>query len=127
MVKETLVGLDVAGGEKILSALDAAEFPVTAAFWMLSGTEGEERWRLFLASPLYDKLGHRAAFLKMFRALSQCNHDWAGSPIHLETTRRPLIRELRKTFGKTSRAGVHLGGRMIGDQWVDDLYIYRIR
>ena len=101
MVKETLVGLNVAGGEKILAMLDAAKFPVTVALWMLYGEEGDERWRLVLASPLYDKLGHREAFLKMFRTLSGSNHDWAASPISLEPPRAPLIRDLRKKFGKS--------------------------
>jgi hypothetical protein len=128
MVKETLVGLNIAGGEKILDMLDAAKFPVTVALWALYGPEGDERWRLILASPLHDKLGYQEAFLKMFHALSGSNHDWALSPIILETTRNPFIRNLRKEFGKASHAtGLHLGGRTVGDRWVDDLYIYRIR
>lgn len=128
MVKETLVGLDITGGEKILDMLDAAKFPVTVALWALYGPEGDERWRLILASPLHDKIGYQEAFLKMFHALSGSNHNWALSPISLRTTKDPLIRDLRKQLGKTSHAiGSHLGGQMIGDRWVDDLYVYRIR
>jgi hypothetical protein len=112
---------------KLCVTEDAAKFPVKVALWMLYGEEGHERWRLILASPLYDKLGHREAFFKMFHAVSGSSHNWATSPITLESTRHPLIRDLRKRFGKSGRVRVHLGGQMIGGRWVHDLYIYRIR
>jgi hypothetical protein len=49
MVKETLVGLDVELGDRVLGLLDAAKFPVPVALWIQRGEEA--RWRLLLASP----------------------------------------------------------------------------
>jgi hypothetical protein len=46
----------------------------------------------------------------------------------LQTTRQPLVRELRKIFGKAAEvAGMRLGGQMIDGGWIDDAYVYRIR
>jgi hypothetical protein len=128
VVKETLVGLEVAEGQRILDRLDAAKFTVPVALWVLSGEEGHEKWRLLLASPLYDKLGPGEATLKMVHTLWPMNLDWARSPISLETTRQPLVRELRKKYRKYGdAAGLRLGGHVIGNSFVDDAYVYRIR
>jgi len=125
-LKKPLVGLDVAGGQKILDMLDAAKVPAPVALWIRRGDD--EEWRLLLASPLYDKLGQREANLKMIRALGPLHLDWSFSPISLQTTRQPLVRELRKNYGKAGDvSGLRLGGQMIGDRWVDDAYVYRIR
>ena len=40
----------------------------------------------------------------------------------------PFIRVLRKIFGKTrSVEGMRLGGQMIGDRFIEDAYVYRVR
>jgi hypothetical protein len=127
MVEATLVGLDVAGGQKVLDTLDAAKFNVPVALWIRRG-EDDERWRLLLASPLYDSLGPGEAYHKLVKTLWSGNYDWVRSPIQLQTTRQPLVRELRKIFGKAADlAGMRLDGQMIGDTWVEDAYVYRIR
>lgn len=126
MVKDTLVTPDLDVGNKALELLDAAKFPIPVALWLLRGEE--ERWRLVFASPLYDKLGPGEATLKMVHTLWPSRHDWVSYPIQLESTRLPMIRELRRTFGKSAKvAGMRLRGQMIGDTWVDDAYVYRIR
>jgi hypothetical protein len=44
------------------------------------------------------------------------------------SNRDPLIRGRRRTFAKTSSVnGMRLGSRPIGDEWVDDAYVYKIR
>jgi hypothetical protein len=126
MVKETLVGLDVALGNQILASLDAAKFPVPVALWIQRGEEA--RWRLLLASPLYDKLGQREAYRKLIDTLWSSDLDWASSPIQLQSTKTPLVRELRRIFRKAaSVAGMRLGGQMIGGGWVEEAYVYRIQ
>jgi hypothetical protein len=126
MVKETLVGLDVELGNQILGLLDAAKFPVPVALWIRRGEE--ERWRLLLASPLYEKLGARGAYEKLIETLWPSNQDWVRSPIQLQSTRTPLVRELRRIFRRAaSVAGMRLGGQMIGGVWVDEAYVYRIQ
>ncbi len=40
----------------------------------------------------------------------------------------PLIKHLRRTFGKAkSSEGMRLGGQVIGDRFIEDAFVYRIR
>ena len=124
MVKETLVGIDVEWGEQILDLLDAAKFPVPVALWIRRGEE--ERWRLLLATPLYDRLGPGEAHDKLVDTLWSSDLDWVDSPLQLKSTRTPLVRELRRFFKKYPDARRHLGGKMIGGAWVEEAYVYRV-
>jgi hypothetical protein len=126
MVKETLVGMNVEFGHQILSLLDAAKFPVPVALWIRRGEE--ERWRLLLATPLYDRLGPLEAYGEVIRILWPSDQDWVSSPLQIQSTRTPLVRELRRIFRKAADvAGMRLGGQMIGGVWVADAYVYRIQ
>lgn len=128
MAKATLVGLDIELGEKVLGKLDDAGFPVTVAVWVSSEEFGG--WTLVLGSPVYDKAGPQKAYLQLIDALSSSSERiWAHEiPIRLEGHTNALIRGLRRMFGKTaSVAGMRLGSHSIGDVWIDDAYVYRIR
>lgn len=126
MLKETLLNSDVEFGEKVLDTLDAAGFPVSAALWLRRGDE--ENLSLLLASPLYDKLGMSKANLQMVTAIIAGKQDWMRVPLRLTGTRDPLIRDLRRIFGKTeSVKGMRLGSQMLGGIWVDEAYVYRLR
>jgi hypothetical protein len=126
MVKETLVGIDVEWGSQILGLLDAAKFPVPVALWIRRGEE--ERWRLLLASPLYDRLGPLEAHRMLVLTLWSSDLDWVSSPLQLQSTRTPLVRELRRIAKRFPREiGRRLGGQMIGGVWVDEAYVYRIQ
>jgi hypothetical protein len=128
MVKETLVGIDVEWGSQILGLLDAAKFPVPVALW-IHGGEGE-RWRLLLATPLYDRLGPQEAYGRLVDTLWSSDQDWVSSPLQLQSTRAPLVRELRRIASPRrfpNVVGSDLGGRMIGGVWVDEAYVYRIQ
>jgi hypothetical protein len=60
---------------------------------------------------LYDKLGLRKAYRKLIDRLWSSDLDWASSPIQLQSTKTPLVRELRRIFRKAvSVAGMRLGG-----------------
>ena len=128
MAKTILVGPDLAWGEEILRALDQAKFPITAALWVLR-KERSDDWELIVATPLYDKLGAQPAYLRLIEVLS-ANGPVALSdlPIKLESSTRPLIKALRKTFGNTASVkGMRLGLQSIGGTWIDDGYVYRIK
>ena len=126
MAKETLVDRDVNLGTRILGLLDEAKFPVPVALWIRR--EDEERWKLLFATPLYDRLGPLEAYHKLVVTLGPAVRNWVDFPVQLETTRQPLIRELRKMYRKGSEIeGERPGGRRIGGTWVDDAYVYRIR
>jgi hypothetical protein len=128
MVKTILVGPDLALGKDILRTLDASDFPVSVALWLLQKRRSDD-WELVLATPLRDKLGAHEAYLRLIKALSAEGPTALGDvPIRLESNRRPFIRALRKTFGKTASVeGMRLGGHTIGGIWIDDAYVYRIK
>ncbi len=126
MAKETLVGLDIDLGAKAIRALDAAGYPVTVAVWLLTEEWGE--WRLLIATPLYDKLGLKEAYLQLVTALSSTASELVHEvPIIVKGNRNGFVRHLRNTFGATAAVtGMRLGGQTIGDVWVEDAYVYRI-
>jgi hypothetical protein len=127
MVKVPLVTPDVAWGEAILAALDTAKFPVTAALWILQ--DDEKKWELVIATPLYDKVGQRNAYMRLIEALEPTGNIFLGGlPLRLESNKRPLIRTLRKIFGRAASVeGMRLGLQSIGNVWVQDGYVYRIK
>ena len=125
MVKAPVVGIDVAFGENILRYLDAAKFPISAAFWLLD----DDEWNLIIATPHYEKLGLQNAYLRLREALSTEGPVVISSlPIRLFGNRSALIKGLRKTFGSTASVqGMRVGGHAIGGVWVDDAYVYRLK
>ena len=126
MAKATLLTPDIEAGERILERLDAAGFPVAVALWIRTGEEGD--WWLLLASSFYDKLGARQAFGRVFDAVSASEPHFVTFPLRLEGLRNPLVRALRKIFGKTASVeGMHLGGQTIGGVWIHEALVYRIR
>jgi hypothetical protein len=128
MVKTILVGPDLAFGEEVLSALDDAKFPITAALWVLQ-EERSEDWKLVIATPLYDKFGPAISYSKLREALYKKGPvSMTDLPVRLEGTRKPFIKALRKLFGKAASVqGMRLGLHSIGGTWLDDGYVYRIK
>ncbi len=128
MVRTILVGPDLLLGEEILAVLDAAKFQVTVALWLLQ-KERSDDWVLVIATPLYDKLGEHEAYLRLRAALSVDTPVSLGDfPIRLESNKSPLIKGLRKLFGRTASVkGMRLGLHSIGGVWIDDAYVYRIK
>lgn len=81
-----------------------------------------------LAAPDFDVPDLRDAYGLIRKAV-----DTAGFPIErmpttlVMRTNEPLIRGLRKIFGKTrSVAGMRLGGQTIGDRFIEDGCVYRV-
>jgi hypothetical protein len=127
MVKTSLVGPDIDLGADVLHALDAAKFPITVALWLFEEDRGS--WNLVVGTPLYDKLGPKEAYLRSIKAISsRGSSELSDVPLRLLGNRSPLIRALRKTFGKTaSVTGMRLGLQSIGAVWIDEVYVYRIK
>lgn len=125
MVEAPLVVPDVKFGKDVLRVLDAAVFPLSVAMWL----KEDAGWTLVIATPFYEEAGPKDAYLRLRSALSTEGPISLGElPIRLEGNRSPLIRALRKTFGKTASVeGMRLGGHTIGGTWIDDAYVYRIK
>jgi hypothetical protein len=125
MDQATLVNLDVNAGLKVLDTLDAAKLKAVVALWMLSPDYSD--WRLVLASPALDQ----AHPLKAYEQVAEALHGNAFQmrpPILILPTKDPFVRELRRIFGKTEDVtGMRLGGQTIGNRFISDAYVYRIK
>jgi hypothetical protein len=122
MVETSLVGPDIAVGEAVLAALDAAKFPVTVALW-LRETE-EDKWELVLSTPRYRE---DDIYLQAILAI-RSRVPIVDFPIRIESNLRPLIKALRlKQKLGLSLEGRRLGPQALGGVWVRDAYVYRIK
>jgi hypothetical protein len=122
MAKTSLVGPDIELGETVLAALDAAGFPVTVALWVQK-TE-EDRWELIISTPRY---GDKDVYLQFTLAIRGRVPE-VLVPVRIESNRHPIIKELRKIFGKTaSIKGMRLGLQTFGGTFINDGYVYRIK
>jgi hypothetical protein len=127
MDKTLLVGVDFAAGLELLKALDRADLSISVAMWLYLAEY--EDWRFLLASRRLDIDRGPGAYGLVHNAL-------AASGITLERTPTllilemydPFIRALRRMFAKVKNAeGMRLGGQLIGDRFVEDALVYRIR
>ena len=128
MDKATLVGFDLEAGRELLRRLDQTEFKVVAALWLYLPEFGE--WRLWIASPVVDEEGIEGAYRRIQAILLK---NSKRIPIDLAqitavSPKDPFIRGLRRAFGKTASVeGMRLGGQPIGDRFIVEAYVYRIR
>jgi hypothetical protein len=127
MVKTALVAADEAMGSRVLGALDSADLSIGIALWLYA--EEYEDWRFVLASPSLDATSPAGAYGLVHDAL-----DRAGIPYVLHPTLMilkmsdPFVRGLRRIFGKSRTVeGMRLGLQTIGDRYVEDAVVYRIR
>jgi len=123
--KATLVGLDVETGARIVSVLEDAGIAVKVALWMV--TSEYEAGRLVLASSSLDQVHPLRAYETVFEILhGKFVHE---TPLLLVLRMRdPFIQSWRQLFSKTeSVEGMRLGGQMIGNRFIEDGYVYRIR
>lgn len=127
MAKKTLVDADVKLGDRILASLDAAKFPVSVAIWIL--TEHDDGWKFVIGTPLYEKLGGLEAYRQLITALRKDDPESRDSDdVELRANRDPFVRDLRRLFGRTASVkGMRLGGHHIGDVWLEDAIVYRIK
>jgi hypothetical protein len=126
MGKTSLVGCDMETGSKILQILDDAGLQVKVALWAI--LPEYEEWRLVLFSRKFDLAGIREAFGLLHTALNAAAFPVELTPsIVILRATDSLIRDLRKEYGKSTVVpGTHVGGRMLGDRFVEDAYAYRI-
>jgi hypothetical protein len=127
MDKAALVTADFAVGAKLLDVLDNSDLAISVALWVNLPEYGD--WRLVLSSRRLDTVDPLGAYGLVHDALNQAEFPIEHTPplLILRMT-DPFIKALRRIFGKArSVEGMRLGGQMIGDRFVDDGIIYRIR
>ena len=131
MDKPTLVDADMKAGEALLGKLDKAKFNIKAAFWFYL-SEPEE-WRLFLASPVFDKEGPTKAYEKVQSELaelkkgSEQDYELSLQNISVVSPNDNLIK-LLKSAVKTGPGVSHIrfARNVINNVLIEDAYIYRV-
>ena len=125
-IKQILVATDFAAGSRILEILDDARLRVNVAMWLR--TPEYEDWRFVLSSRVLDGLEPAAAYGRVHDELGNAGFLVESTPpLLLLKTRDPFIRALRLIFGKKNVEGVRLGGQTLGDRFIEDAIVYRVR
>jgi hypothetical protein len=127
MDKAALVTVDFAVGSKLLEALDNSNLGISVALW-LNAAEYED-WRFVLSSRRLDTADPPGAYGLVHDALERAGFLLEHTPpLLILRMADPFIKALRQIFGKArSVEGMRLGGQTIGDRFVEDALVHRIR
>lgn len=127
MDRTTLVAADFTIGAKLAEALDRSALSISAALWLYSSDY--EDWRFVIASRRLDDAEPPEAYGLVHSALEAAGISLQQTPpLLILKMSDPFIRELRRIFGRTrSVEGMRIGGQVIGDRFVQDALVYRIR
>ena len=120
-----LVTHEVEQGQRIITMLDEAGLEPKVALWMV--TPEYEEGRLVLASPLFDQ----SEPLKMYAAILEIISGSLGyerPTVLLLKMKDEMIRRLRQLFSRCKDVqGMRLGGHVIGNRFVSEAFVYRVR
>ena len=125
MANASLVGPDVADGEKALEALAKAGIVPTVALW--AKTSEYDLPRLFVAASEFENISNLEAHGRIADAV-QPVFTWSAPNFVVLRFKDKFISALRATFGGTADVnGMRLGGQLFGDRYIEDAYVYNIR
>lgn len=121
MDNQTLVNDQTVAGTELLARLKSAGIAVTVAFWAFA-TE-DERWYLYIASPMVDAEGLAVAYRKVNIELGRLQNPWIQrNELRLISNIDPIAQEaLEYADGHFATT---YGGRTLGRLIVDVAYIY---
>lgn len=125
MDKIALVNFDIDNGRKVIEALDRDGKSPNVALW--AKLPEYEDWRLVIASDRLGQSGSLSGYSQINSALEKAGLRNRPT-ISLRPMEKPFIKALRNLFGKAADTyGMRLGGQLIGDQYLEDAFVYRIR
>jgi hypothetical protein len=136
MDQDTMVSADLAGGWRLIDALARRGNPLDVAYWARLG--GEDKWMLYLASPLKEQLGPGAYYQLVYGTLRDepgCGIDPFSvnviAPSHPMAVAAAEVVRPRVVSGpfavpnpKPFRGVTRYGGRYLGGVPVDGVYVY---
>lgn len=131
MDKRTLVEDDFKDGERLLLALDEANFPVHSALWLFD--EDRDSWRLLIATETYDHSGQIKAYEGIYEVLKQLMKEEENFTISLDNISaispgQDLIKSMGTEFNTGAEiAGIRFTRRAINKHYIEDAYIYRVQ
>jgi hypothetical protein len=131
-----MVSVNLAGGGRLIDALEGRGFKIDAAFWAKLSDEG--KWVLYLSSPEVDKRGLGECY-RLIHAVLRDASEWGIDPFSVTvfSEGNPMAKaaaELVKpkvpagtATGQSRRPSpriIRLGGRSLGGIPVDAAFIY---
>lgn len=124
MATAALVDRDIEIGRRILVALSKAGVAVSVAFWAYVPQVNE--WQLFIATPLVDAKGNRAAYDQVLRALQNAgiNGDLPWRRIFLRSPKDNVLKSLEKRSKAAPDEVFRVVNNEIGGRFVEDAYLY---
>ena len=128
MAKAALVEADIEAGRRVVIALDDAGFRVSAALWFYSPEQRE--WRLILASPEVAERGPRKAYQRIQSILAESPDriEIQLSDVSAVGPHDALIQLLTSAVATgPGLSGIRFTGNTIGNQFIEDAYIYRLQ
>lgn len=128
MDKTTLVESDIKTGEEILSVLKKSEFPIHYALWLYSSDE-YAKWRLVIATRLYDEEGPLSAYKKLNGILSEHDEKWIlwSERIQLVSPEDAVIKSLKKDYPPDETIWHPLvSGSTSSNTYIESAYLYAI-
>ena len=122
-----MVAADFTTGLELVQALDRSGLSISVALWLYSPEHDD--WRFALASRRLDAAEPSQAYGLVHDALAAAGISLEQTPALLIVRMSdPFIRALRRIFAKAKNVeGMRLGGQLIGDRFVEDALVSRIR
>ena len=101
MAKKVLLDQDIESGRRLLRKLKNNGVPVSACFWYLD--PDQERYSLWVATPIYDEVGPRAAYETIGLAMSAIKPSERvfTDAVKAVSQNNPLVAGLRQITGLT--------------------------
>ena len=129
MVGDNLSEDMIKAGEELTRELENAGISVKASFWFF--LPELSRWRLMIASPEVDKLGHRSVYGKVGRILERLSLEKPSltlNDVTLLETKDQLVALLRKVVktDKRETSRIRITGNAIKGRFINDALIYRL-
>jgi hypothetical protein len=128
VVTDTLTDAMVQVGGEMIQSLEAAGFPVRAAFWWY--LPQSEVWRLMIATPVVSQLGATEAYRRIHGIVDRIPSDGAKirmNDVSVIEDNSHLVSLLRNAVKPSRKAsGIRLFQNVINGVMIDDAYIYRL-
>jgi hypothetical protein len=120
----TLVDDQIDDGQGLLARLARENIPVRAACWVKP--VDEDRWSLYIATPLMDEKGPIGAYREVLRVMRLLGPRWVtSSDVKLIGEKHPLTGELLELLRRhPGRTPIRSRGPMLGGLFAEEVYVY---
>jgi hypothetical protein len=132
MDQTAILNDQIARGRGLIEHLDQKGLSIQAAFWFYFDDPDSESgtWKLIIASPEVDLLGHSKFYRKIWEELRILKDKIGISPleVYIASPNDELVQLMKIAIvtGPKDLAGIRFTSNVVGGQFVKDAYIYRL-